>query len=173
MRREYLRRLKKAFDARGIEIPYPHLTLYAGAEGRHGPANSACAVASTPVELTMTGTVLGAAGGSVFGLAALVVFALAYVLVIAEEFTRVRKSTPVIVAAGVIWVLVALPARGEAHGADDVLRHNLVEYAGCCFSCLAAMTFVNTLEERHVFVALRHWCRERSLLRPVVLAHRS
>jgi small conductance mechanosensitive channel len=31
VRREYLRRLKKAFDANGIEIPYPHLTLYAGA----------------------------------------------------------------------------------------------------------------------------------------------
>lgn len=31
VRREFLRRLKKAFDARGIEIPYPHLTVYAGA----------------------------------------------------------------------------------------------------------------------------------------------
>jgi small conductance mechanosensitive channel len=30
VRREYLRRLKYAFDARGIEIPYPHLTVYAG-----------------------------------------------------------------------------------------------------------------------------------------------
>lgn len=30
VRREFLRRLKKAFDARGIEIPYPHLTVYAG-----------------------------------------------------------------------------------------------------------------------------------------------
>ncbi len=30
VRREYLRRLKKAFDAAGIEIPYPHLTIYAG-----------------------------------------------------------------------------------------------------------------------------------------------
>ncbi len=30
VRREYLRRLKNAFDARGIEIPYPHLTVYAG-----------------------------------------------------------------------------------------------------------------------------------------------
>jgi len=28
--REYRRRLKKAFDARGIEIPFPHLSLYAG-----------------------------------------------------------------------------------------------------------------------------------------------
>ena len=30
VRRECLRRLKQAFDARGIEIPYPHLTLYPG-----------------------------------------------------------------------------------------------------------------------------------------------
>ena len=31
VRREFLKRLKKAFDERGIEIPYPHLTIYAGA----------------------------------------------------------------------------------------------------------------------------------------------
>jgi len=30
VRREYLRRLKNTFDAQGIEIPYPHLTVYAG-----------------------------------------------------------------------------------------------------------------------------------------------
>lgn len=30
IRRAFLYRLKKAFDAAGIEIPYPHLTLYAG-----------------------------------------------------------------------------------------------------------------------------------------------
>ena len=30
VRREYLRLLKAAFDAHGIEIPYPHLTIYAG-----------------------------------------------------------------------------------------------------------------------------------------------
>ena len=30
VRRAFLERLKQAFDARGIEIPYPHLTIYAG-----------------------------------------------------------------------------------------------------------------------------------------------
>lgn len=30
VKREYLRRLKNAFDAHGIEIPFPHLTVYAG-----------------------------------------------------------------------------------------------------------------------------------------------
>lgn len=37
VRREYLRRLKQAFDAHGIEIPFPHLTEYAGA-GKDGSA---------------------------------------------------------------------------------------------------------------------------------------
>ena len=30
VKREYLKRLKKTFDERGIEIPLPHLTVYAG-----------------------------------------------------------------------------------------------------------------------------------------------
>ena len=30
VKREFLYRIKKAFDTAGIEIPYPHLTLYAG-----------------------------------------------------------------------------------------------------------------------------------------------
>lgn len=37
VRREYLRRLKHAFDAEGIEIPFPHLTVYAG-EPKSGKA---------------------------------------------------------------------------------------------------------------------------------------
>jgi small-conductance mechanosensitive channel len=37
VRREYLRRLKQAFDAHGIEIPFPHLTVYAGVD-RDGKA---------------------------------------------------------------------------------------------------------------------------------------
>lgn len=37
VRRAYLYRLKKAFDAAGIEIPFPHLTVYAG-EPKHGQA---------------------------------------------------------------------------------------------------------------------------------------
>jgi small-conductance mechanosensitive channel len=45
--REYRRRLKKAFDARGIEIPFPHRSLYIGTQSgplevllRRGPATS-------------------------------------------------------------------------------------------------------------------------------------
>lgn len=37
VRREFLKRLKRAFDQRGIEIPFPHLTLYPGV-GKDGEA---------------------------------------------------------------------------------------------------------------------------------------
>jgi Na+/H+ antiporter NhaD/arsenite permease-like protein len=93
---------------------------------------------------------------SAAALVALGVFAIAYAFVIAEEFTHLRKSKPVVLAAGVLWLLVALSWKGVGlEGTDEVLRHNLVEYGGLLLFLLAAMTFVNTLEERHVFVALR------------------
>lgn len=94
--------------------------------------------------------------GTTIGLTAVAVFALAYLLVIAEEFTRVRKSTPVIVAAGIIWVLVAIA--WLPHGAAEpvvLLRHGLLEYAELLLFLFVAMTFVHTLEERQVFAALR------------------
>jgi small-conductance mechanosensitive channel len=34
VRREFYRRIKAAFDARGIEIPFPHLTVYMGEDKR-------------------------------------------------------------------------------------------------------------------------------------------
>ena len=37
IKREYLRRIKAAFDATGIEIPFPHVTVYAGV-GKDGSA---------------------------------------------------------------------------------------------------------------------------------------
>jgi len=37
LKREFNRRVKKAFDQRGIEIPFPHRTIYMG-EPKEGPA---------------------------------------------------------------------------------------------------------------------------------------
>jgi Na+/H+ antiporter NhaD/arsenite permease-like protein len=95
---------------------------------------------------------------SPLALAALVVFVAAYALVIAEEFTHLRKSKPVMLAAGLIWVLVGIAAsRTESLDAEALLEHNLTEYAALLLFLLSAMTYVNTLEERNVFAALRSW----------------
>lgn len=50
VRREFLYRIKNAFDAAGIEIPYPHLTLYAGQAKQAGETPS-FKVQSQPMEI--------------------------------------------------------------------------------------------------------------------------
>jgi Na+/H+ antiporter NhaD/arsenite permease-like protein len=103
--------------------------------------------------------------GSWYGIAALIVFIVAYLLVIGEEMLHLRKSKPVMVAAGIIWILVALGlARvGDTTTAHRVLNHNLLEYAQLFLFLLAAMTYINALQERDVFNALRAWMVSRGL----------
>ncbi|OGU05815.1 MAG: sodium:proton antiporter [Geobacteraceae bacterium GWC2_55_20] len=97
--------------------------------------------------------------GTVTGIFALILFVAAYVLVIMEEQLHLRKSKPVIVAAGIIWVLVALSyqALGKPDHAHGAILHNLTEYAELFLFLLAAMTYINALEERNAFRALRSW----------------
>lgn len=97
------------------------------------------------------------------GYAALVIFVLAYVIVILEEQLHLRKSKPVIVAAGIIWAMVALvyANHGDSHTAEQAVRHNILEYAELFLFLLAAMTYINTMDERGVFQALRAWLVSR------------
>ena len=97
------------------------------------------------------------------GLLAVAIFVFAYTLVILEENIHLRKSKPVIVAAGFIWILVALAysAAGDTHTAEELVRHNLLEFVELFLFLLAAMTFINTMEERGIFDVLRAWLINR------------
>ncbi len=94
---------------------------------------------------------------STVGYAALTLFAGAYLLVMAEEFTDLRKSKPVILAAGIIWGMIAYAyhQHGSPALVEDALRHNLLEFSELFLFLLAAMTYVNAMGERLVFEALR------------------
>ncbi|MBS1202034.1 MAG: sodium:proton antiporter [Chromatiaceae bacterium] len=93
------------------------------------------------------------------GLAALAIFVLAYLLVMAEEFLHLRKSKPVIIAAGIIWAMIAYVyvERGMTHAAEEAVRHAILDYAELMLFLLVAMTYINAMEERRVFEALRAW----------------
>ena len=93
------------------------------------------------------------------GVASLAIFVVAYLFVMAEEFTNLRKSKPVMLAAGLIWALIALAyaEHGGSPMVDEALRKGLEEYAELFLFLLTAMTYVNTLTERNVFDALRSW----------------
>jgi NhaD family Na+/H+ antiporter len=95
------------------------------------------------------------------GFLALGIFIAAYTLVILEERTRLRKSKPVLLAAGLIWVAIAIYYPAEAQ-VGEAIRHNFLEYAELFFFLLVAMTYINAMLERGVFDALRSYLISRS-----------
>ncbi len=98
------------------------------------------------------------------GITAIILFVTAYSLVITEEFTHLRKSKPVMLAAGIIWALIAYQYAGsaETHAAADAVHEYLTEFAQLFLFLLAAMTYVNAMSERNVFLALRDWLARRA-----------
>ena len=95
----------------------------------------------------------------IVGFTALFVFAIAYILVILEEQLHLKKSKPVLLAAGIIWAMIAMVY--QSHGFKEAtavaIRHNFLEYAELFFFLLVAMTYINAMLERGVFNALRDW----------------
>lgn len=87
------------------------------------------------------------------------IFILAYTLVMAEEYIHLRKSKPVMLAAGIIWAAIAAvyASNDMPHAAEIAVRHNLLEYSELMLFLLVAMTYINAMEERLVFDALRSW----------------
>nr|CRH07184.1 putative citrate transporter, putative divalent anion symporter family [Candidatus Magnetococcus massalia] len=93
------------------------------------------------------------------GPTALAIFVVAYAFVMAEEFTHLRKSKPAILAAGLIWACVAyvMSQHGDTHAAEQAVRHNILEFAELFLFLLVAMTYINAMDERNIFQALRAW----------------
>lgn len=85
-------------------------------------------------------------------------FAVSYVLVVFEERLGLRKSKPVILAGCLMWMFIGLyeAMHGGASVSDDVMRLS-GEIGEIFFFVLAAMIFVNTLQERLVFDTLKSW----------------
>lgn len=92
-----------------------------------------------------------------FGYIALVIFVIAYLFVMAEEYTHMRKSKPVLLAAGVIWGGIAwIYASHELnHITETAVRHSILEFAELFLFLLVAMTYINAMDERLVFERLR------------------
>lgn len=74
-------------------------------------------------------------------------------LVIGEEYLNLRKSKPVLLAAGLIWIFIAIhySINGYDVSVEEALRHNLLEYAELLLFLLVAMTYISALEERRLY----------------------
>lgn len=110
-----------------------------------------------PLNLNLTDTSIG--------IAALTLFLVAYIFVMTEEFTHLRKSKPVVVVAGIIWILIGFYASN--HDINDkvkiAVQHHILEFSELFMFLLVAMTYVNAMEERLVFESLRAWLVRKKL----------
>jgi Na+/H+ antiporter NhaD/arsenite permease-like protein len=91
------------------------------------------------------------------GIASLIIFVVAYVMVVFEEATHMRKSKPVMLAAGLIWALIgiAYTMAGQSEAANSHAKEIIEEYGELFLFLIVAITYVNTLEERRAFDVLR------------------
>ena len=96
---------------------------------------------------------------SSIGYLCLAIFVIAYVFVMMEEYLQLRKSKPVLLAAGLIWIAIGLTYQNyqQIEVAQQALEHNLLEYAELLLFLLVAMTYISAMEERRLFDALQAW----------------
>jgi Na+/H+ antiporter NhaD/arsenite permease-like protein len=93
----------------------------------------------------------------IVGYLAIIIFFLAYALAMVEEITDLRKSKPMVLAASLIWVLVAIMyvRRDLGDVAEQAFRASLEGYAELFLFLLVSMTYLNAMEDRGVFENLR------------------
>jgi len=91
------------------------------------------------------------------GYLALLIFFVAYGFVAVEEVIQLRKSKPVVLAAGLIWALLGLvyTLNGKSAQLEAAAKHVILDYGELMLFLIVAITYVNTMQERRVFDALR------------------
>ena len=98
------------------------------------------------------------ATASPIGWIVIALFVLSYVLVALEERIGLRKSKPVMLAAALIWGLIAWSARGDPAQAalvSSAFERIFLDYAELFFFLIVSMTYVDAMAERGVFDVLR------------------
>jgi Na+/H+ antiporter NhaD/arsenite permease-like protein len=128
-------------------------------------ATIACCLPMTAVAHDGESTRIVATSTSL-GWAVIALFAVAYVLVALEERIHLRKSKPVMLAAALIWGLIAWAAHGDPQQSTLVsaaFERMFLEYAELFFFLIVSMTYVDAMAERGVFDVLRAALVRRSL----------
>ena len=93
------------------------------------------------------------------GYTAIGVFAFAYLLAMTEEVTELNKSKPMVLAASIIWALIAsiYVQGGMGEQAGHAFRTCLEGYAELFLFIMVSMAYLNAMEDRGIFDNLRVW----------------
>ncbi len=93
------------------------------------------------------------------GYFSLVVMVIAYITAMFEEATELRKSKPMLLAAGLVWFAIVLSY--QQHGGDQLavaaFKSNLQTYMELFLFIMVSMTYLNAMEDMHIFNALKIW----------------
>ena len=90
------------------------------------------------------------------GYLAVFIFAIAYIIVVLEEKLQLRKSKPVLIGAGLIWLLVGIVSTDHA-ATHAAFSANFLDFTELMLFLLVAMTYISAMEERRIFEGLRAW----------------
>ncbi len=93
------------------------------------------------------------------GYLSLLIFFIAYGFVAVEKAIQLHKSKPVMLAAGLIWALLGIvyAANGQTAALEAEAKHVILDYGELMLFLVVAITYVNTMQERGIFDALRTW----------------
>jgi Na+/H+ antiporter NhaD/arsenite permease-like protein len=99
------------------------------------------------------------------GYLAIAAFVTAYIFVVLEEITELKKSKPMMLAAAIIWAAIAVVynQQGQPQLAEDAVRTLVLDYGELLLFLIVSITYVNALEERQVFEAVRAWLVSKGL----------
>jgi len=93
----------------------------------------------------------------VIGYLSVFITVMAYVAALSEEVIELRKSKPMVLGSAVVWFAICIyyALHGQAKMAALAFESNLLAYIELLLFILVSMTYLNTMEERGVFNALR------------------
>lgn len=99
------------------------------------------------------------------GYFSLLTMVIAYIAAMFEEMTALRKSKPMLLAAGLIWfaIVVVYQQHGDTHPAVSVFRENLLTYVELLLFIMVSMTYLNIMDDMQIFGALRVWLESRGM----------
>ncbi|MDP2901559.1 MAG: sodium:proton antiporter NhaD [Methylovulum sp.] len=87
----------------------------------------------------------------------------AYIAAMSEEVTELRKSKPMVLGSALVWFAICIyyALHGQAKVAALAFESNLLAYIELLLFILVSMTYLNTMEERGIFGALRVYLLSR------------
>lgn len=108
------------------------------------------------------------------GYLALLIFFVAYGFVAVEKAIQLRKSKPVMLAAGLIWALLGTvyAMHGESAALEIAAKHVILDYGELMLFLVVAITYVNTMQAARLRCAEKQTREHEALLPPAFLAGR-